>query len=132
MFWNVFRMESFKIFKRKVLWIGLPLLALEYMLIVGIAFVQEGNQHPETNAFNWTSGLHESLRSTPILGRMLLVVVISLLMAQENSWRTIQLWLSHGVSRGLLFGVKAWDPAIFVIVRRSVGRTGTCRPGAAR
>jgi len=117
MFWNVFRMEMAKIFERKVFWIELSLLALVFILLnafgyLDLALAKETQDMP---VYTWPGALEMVLGIVINMGGILMIVLVGLVAAQEYSWRTMQLWLSHGVSRKLLIGVKALTLLIPVI-----------------
>jgi ABC-2 type transport system permease protein len=109
MFWNVLRMESDKIFKRAVFWIELAVLALIFILVNVVAYLSVNSQSPAMQGFIWPNSLSFALSvsSATSVGGILMVILVGLVTAQEYSWRTMQLWLSNGVSRKLLIGVKA-------------------------
>jgi ABC-2 type transport system permease protein len=111
MFWNILRMESDKVFRRRLLWIGLVIvLALTSIFFLIIFNVD----HSASNARYWvwpgglTSALAFANGYSPGYGyaAYVLAVVAGLVTGQEYSWRTMQLWLSHGVPRPLLLLAK--------------------------
>ncbi len=107
MFWNLLRMESDKIFRRWLLWIGL-VIAIAPMVIAFIAFLH----FTSAKYWIWPGGLTSALAFAdgyaPGYGysAYLLAVVVGVVTAQEYSWRTMQLWLSHGIPRPLLLLAK--------------------------
>lgn len=111
MFWNLLRMESDKVFRRKLLWVGL-VIAIFPMVIAFIAFLHLSSTASLTRYWIWPGGLTSALAFadgfSPGYGysAYLLAVVVGVVTAQEYSWRTMQLWLSHGIPRPLLLLAK--------------------------
>jgi ABC-type transport system involved in multi-copper enzyme maturation permease subunit len=111
MFWNVLHLESDKIFRRLLLWAGL-LIALAPMVVFLLVAFTAGRGVIPTKTLMWPGGIATVLAFAngyfPGVGYgvYLLAVVIGLVTSQEYSWRTMQLWLSHGITRSLLLGVK--------------------------
>ncbi|HEY0755467.1 MAG TPA: ABC transporter permease [Ktedonobacteraceae bacterium] len=111
MFWHILRMESAKVFRRRLLWIGLP-MALIPMVIAFISFFNLN--HSASFSRYWvlpggfTSALAFANGYSPGFGYAvyLLAVVVGVVTAQEYSWRTMQLWLSHGIPRTSLLLAK--------------------------
>jgi ABC-type transport system involved in multi-copper enzyme maturation permease subunit len=113
MFWNVLLLEMDKIFKRAIFWVELAVLALIIIVIDSVEYVfsqmvsgPAGRQLIGT--FTWPSGLESvsQFAGAHSLGGLLLVILLSVLTAQEYSWRTYHLWLGRGVSRLVLLGAK--------------------------
>ncbi len=111
MFWNILRMESAKVFNRRLIWVGL-IITLIPVIIAFLAFFNLGHSASSIRYWVWAGGLTSSLAFadgySPGYGYAvyLLAVVIGLVTAQEYSWRTMQLWLSHGLLRSLLLLAK--------------------------
>ncbi len=111
MFWNLLRMESDKVFRRKLLWIGL-VIAIAPMVIAFIALFHLSQSPSFAKYWIWPGGLTSALAFadgfSPGYGysAYLLAVVVGVVTAQEYSWRTMQLWLSHGIPRPLLLLAK--------------------------
>src|SRR2546423_1005181 len=111
MFWNVLHLESDKVFRRLLLWVGLVIALAPMVIFLLIAF-NAGRGVIPTKVLIWPGGVVTALAYAngylPGLGYgvYLLAVVIGMITAQEYSWRTMQLWLSHGIARPLLLGVK--------------------------
>jgi len=111
MFLNILRMESDKTFRRRLLWIGL-VIALLPMVIAFISFLHLSETASATSYWIWPGGLTSALAFADGYspgygyGAYLLAVVVGVVTAQEYSWRTMQLWLSHGISRSQLFFAK--------------------------
>lgn len=82
------------------------------MSIAFIAFFHVDQSASFSRYWIWPGGLTSALAFangySPGYGyaAYLLAVVVGVVTAQEYSWRTMQLWLSHGVSRPLLFLAK--------------------------
>ncbi len=111
MFLNILRMECDKVFRRKLLWIGL-VLAITPMVIAFVALLHISHTATALSYWLWPGGLTSALAFadgfSPGYGysAYLLAVVVGVVTAQEYSWRTMQLWLSHGISRPMLFFAK--------------------------
>ena len=113
MFWNVLLLETDKIFKRALLWIELAILVV---IIIGIDLIQyfiirllpSSAAQPLLASLTWPNGLENAAQFAEAhsLGGILLVVLLSLITAQEYSWRTYHLWLGRGISRPVLLGAK--------------------------
>ncbi len=113
MFWNIILLEIDKLFKRGMFWIELAILAL---LITSIDlaqyFIARGLPQQDatslTKSLTWPVGLTGAVQfaDAHALGGMLLIILIGAVTVREYSWRTIHLWLGHGVSRSALLGAK--------------------------
>lgn len=111
MFWNVIYNEHVKIFKRRLFWVELVLIAL---LVLGLQItlyaILKGTAIPaeERLIFNqmitWPNALVNILSFTggDALGGLFLTILVGAVTAQEYTWRTLQLWLSRGIPRLLL------------------------------
>lgn len=111
MFWNILRMETDKVFRRRLLWIGL-MTSIGPMIIAFIAFFNLDRSASFSRYWVWPGGLTSALAFangySPGYGyaAYLLASVVGVVTAQEYSWRTMQLWLSHGIPRSLLLLAK--------------------------
>jgi ABC-2 type transport system permease protein len=133
MFWHVLRLESQKTFQRRLFWLGLLILAAVIMFFYSMFFAFRGSIPASvTQSLSWPLGLLYGLNyaigftSWASYGTVLLIVLVGVLTAQEYSWRTMQLWLSHGVPRSLLLGTKfllalAFAPLIVLLCLASIG-----------
>lgn len=128
MFLRLLYMENIKIYKRRLFWIGLVILgvliAAQYTTLFALRNTLPGN----SPSFSfWPMGLLYGLNFAsgflPFTswGLLLLIVVMGTVIGQEYSWRTIQLWLSRGVSRPLLFGAKLASTLIPMVLLALVG-----------
>jgi ABC-type transport system involved in multi-copper enzyme maturation permease subunit len=120
MFWQMITIEQSKITRRAILWIELALLAFAVvMLHVALyAAIQAGELSGEgmppalieqmEQSLVWPAGLAGALdfAAGPNFGGLLIIVLVGAVMAQEYTWRTVQLWLSQGVSRPLFLAAK--------------------------
>ncbi len=113
MFWNIFLLETDKMFKRMTFWIELIVLALVIVLIdlaqYGISRITPAQASTLlVKEFTWPVGLVNaaSFADAHALGGILLIILVGAVTAREYSWRTFHLWLSHGISRPLLLGAK--------------------------
>jgi ABC-2 type transport system permease protein len=99
MFQNVLAAEQVKLLRRPLLWITLGILGgLILFLIIGIfTFGSAG----ELTEFRWPYSLVTllSIAAQPLFGGVVVVVLAGFVIAQGYTWRTLHLWLSHGVSR---------------------------------
>ncbi|MBV9710908.1 MAG: ABC transporter permease subunit [Ktedonobacteraceae bacterium] len=129
MFWNVLLLETDKLFKRALFWIELAVLVtiiivadvVQYLISTSIPSAA-GRQL--TTLFTWPTGLENAAQfaDAHILGGLLLIILLSMLTAQEYSWRTYHLWLGRGISRSSLLGAKCLVALIatFLVVLTSV------------
>jgi len=113
MFWNIFLLEKDKLFNRAIFWIELTILTLIIVLVdVGLYLVSLGFSQQAASglvkSFTWPVGLLTGvgIAGSHAIGGLLLVVLIGTVTAQEYSWRTVHMWLCHGVSRPTLLGAK--------------------------
>lgn len=134
MFWQVVNAEQSKIFKRRILWIELGLLALAMTILYVVAYTvvsggSSGQVPPEAieGSLTWPDGLKGALSfaAGPNLGGILMIVLVGAVVAQEYTWGTLQLWLSRGIPRPLFLSAKFLAlllPAfLIVLVALSVG-----------
>jgi ABC-type transport system involved in multi-copper enzyme maturation permease subunit len=111
MFWNVLHMESYKFFRRRMLWLGLGIALLPGLIFFCVAFYAA--RHVIAGAYlTWPGGIAEMLAyANGFSGGTgyavyLLAIVVGLLTTREYSCRTMQLWLGSGVPRPLLLAAK--------------------------
>lgn len=128
MFWQVINAEQSKIFKRRILWIELGLLALAMTILYVVAYTvvsggSSGQVPPEAieGSLTWPEGLKGALSfaAGPNLGGILTIVLVGAVVAQEYTWGTLQLWLSRGIPRPLFLSVKFLAlllPAFFIVL----------------
>lgn len=111
MFWNLIRAEHRKLFKRRLFWAEVGILALLTVVVNAglITFM-----HMPESATSGNVQFQGTLPDTPaallsmvttmfagggnLLG-LLIIPLVGALVAQEYTWRTVHLWLSRGVSR---------------------------------
>ena len=109
---NAFRMEWTKVFRRRMTWVLVGILAL---LVVGIYLVIYAASQAALSDPGASPGKLEELRGMLCwpqafssllgltggagLGGLMLVVLAGAMTAQEYSWRTTHLWLSRGLPR---------------------------------
>ena len=125
MFWNILHMESEKTFKRRLFWLGLLVLAALIAFFYTIFYAFRGSIPASGTQFLfWPRGLIYALgyasgyASWTSYGTYLLITLVGVVTAQEYSWRTLQLWLSHGVPRSLLLAAKfllSLLPALLIV-----------------
>ena len=113
MFWNILLLEKDKLFNRYIFWIELAILALIIVLTdFGLYLISLGLPHSASAAlarsFTWPFGLigGVGLAGSHAIGGLLLIILIGTVTAQEYSWRTVHMWLCHGVARPLLMSAK--------------------------
>ena len=118
MFWQMVSVEQKKLTRRKILWIELAVVAAAAIfipLMIYLASQGDGSSNvvittdgPVDDMFTWPSALSVGigLASGGGLGGLLIVILIGTLTAQEYGWRTMQLWLSNGISRPVLLLAK--------------------------
>jgi ABC-type transport system involved in multi-copper enzyme maturation permease subunit len=110
MFWNILRLESQKTFHRALFWGCIILLALFLILCSVLFFLFQGTL-PRW-LLVWPGSLIYALNnavgftSWSSYGTYVLIILTGVITAQEYSWRTIQLWTSHGVSRTMFLGAR--------------------------
>lgn len=111
MFWNLLHMESDKLFRRRIFWLGLIIALLPGMIFFFVSFYVARQTIPPSSVI-WPGGIASMMAwANGYAGGTgyavyLLAIVLGLVMAQEYSWRTMQLWLSNGVPRPLLLAAK--------------------------
>lgn len=128
MFWNVIYNEHTKIFKRRMFWVELGLMAL---LVLGFQFtlyaILRGTAIPAeerslfTQMITWPNGLVNILSYSGgnALGGLFLTILVGAVTAQEYTWRTLQLWLSRGIPRlhlGIGKFVALLLPALLIVL----------------
>jgi ABC-type transport system involved in multi-copper enzyme maturation permease subunit len=109
---NAFRMELTKVFRRRMTWVLVSILALlvagMYLAIYAVAQaalsdpgVSPGTVEDLQGILCWPQALSDLLGLTggAGLGGLMLVVLAGAMTAQEYSWRTTHLWLSRGLPR---------------------------------
>lgn len=132
MFWQMVTVEQKKLTNRKILWIELAAIAAAAVfipLIIYLASQSDGSGNlvvttdgPIEEMIAWPSALSLGigLASGGGLGGLLIVILIGTLTAQEYGWRTMQLWLSNGISRPVLllakFAIVLLPALLFVLV----------------
>jgi len=126
MLWHVLLLEKDKLFNRYMFWIELAILTLIIVIVdLGLYLISLGLSHQATTAlsktFTWPFGLISGvgLAGSHAIGGLLLIILVGTVTAQEYSWRTIHMWLCHGVSRPTLIGAKfvaALLPIVIVLL----------------
>ena len=114
MLWHILSIENTKITKRQMFWVGLAMMAFA-ILIIELALYASFN-NPGSNVIpaddrsqlqqmiTWPGALVTALNLSGgnAIGGILLVILAGTVTAQEYQWRTLQLWLSRGISRPIL------------------------------
>ncbi len=118
MFINTLSVENTKIFKRRMFWIELAILAALIILVYTIIYVtmqtsSDQMMPPEAKAevkeiVLWPGAIVNALQfgGGSSIGGLLAIVLIGAVTAQEYTWRTMHLWLSRGVRRPILMVAK--------------------------
>jgi ABC-type transport system involved in multi-copper enzyme maturation permease subunit len=116
MFANLWAVEHYKTFKRKVFWITLAgTVGLLVVLVLGLYFaaqiaVQQGAEVGDLPTLLWPNGLVVVLNdflSPGFIGGIVAVILGTALWAEEYRWGMLHLWLSRGVPRATLLSAKA-------------------------
>jgi ABC-type transport system involved in multi-copper enzyme maturation permease subunit len=118
MFMNTLSIENKKIFKRRMLWIELGILAALIIFLYTIIYAtmqtssemgmgSEGRQVVR-DIVTWPGAILNALSfgGGNSLGGLLAIVLIGAVTAQEYTWRTMHLWLSRGIPRPVLVAAK--------------------------
>lgn len=119
MFWQMSVIEQNKLFRRKILWVELGLMALAVIVMNVVIFIAlqatdlpdnvrvEGSETIE-QYITWPGALINALNLAAgnNIGGMMVIILAGAMVGQEYSWRTLSLWLSRGVSRPRLLGAK--------------------------
>jgi ABC-type transport system involved in multi-copper enzyme maturation permease subunit len=112
--------EQSKITRRTMLWVELALLAIGIVVLHLALYgaIQAGELSSEgmppemveqmEQTLVWPAGLDSALSfaAGPNLGGILIIVLVGAVVAQEYTWRTLQLWLSQGVPRPIFLAAK--------------------------
>jgi ABC-type transport system involved in multi-copper enzyme maturation permease subunit len=112
-FSRMFRIELQKTLGRRFPWIGLLVLAVLISCFYLLFFLFRGNIPASGTRFlYWPDSLIYGLESASgytswtSYGTYLLIVLVGVSTAQEYGWRTLQLWLGHGVPRRAVLAAK--------------------------
>jgi ABC-type transport system involved in multi-copper enzyme maturation permease subunit len=118
MFMNTLYIENKKMFKRRMLWIELGLLAalIIFLYVIIYATMQTNSEmaagtearQAVQDIILWPGAILNALSfgGGNSLGGLLVIVLIGAATAQEYTWRTMHLWLSRGIPRPVLMGAK--------------------------
>ncbi len=130
MFWQMVSVEQKKLTSRKILWLELAIVAAAAVFIPLMIYLASQSDSssivittdgPVDEMITWPLGLNlgMGLGSSGGLGGLLIVILMGTLTAQEYGWRTMQLWLSNGVSRPVLLLAKFTAvllPALLIVM----------------
>ena len=132
MFWHLLSTENTKIFRRRLLWVVLALIAIlvlviEIVLHAAIENGLSGTAMPAEDRLNalqmitWPGALVNvlTLIGGNALGGLFFVILVSAVTSQEYNWRTLHLWLSRGVPRPMLRFAKfaaLITPALLIVL----------------
>ena len=123
---SLLRIEIRKLSGRALLWVEVGLLALliavlHLALMAALSQPDQGMPPDAVNALKDSLRWPHSLLSTLTfisggeLGGLFVVVLVGALAAQEYTWRTVHLWLSRGVGRGMYLLAKL-GAVVFALV----------------
>ncbi len=131
MFGQMYLVEQKKLFKGKIFWGALAL-----MLAIGTsvfffmyttrssAALSIEDQMEITASVIWPQALYGGLLMMAQLGAPILLAVVGAAVAQEYGWRTMSLWVSHGVPRSVVlltrFAVLVLTVLLFTAILFSV------------
>ena len=99
--------EHTKLYRRRVLWVEMALVALLVVAMFGMIAVMhltgllgsEGDQLQEIVTWPGSLLLSLNISASSGLGGLLVVVLVGVVVAQEYQWQTYSLWLRQGVGR---------------------------------
>lgn len=123
---RMLRLEVAKLFGRPLFSVGLVALAVVMALFYLLFFLFRSNIPASGTRFlYWPDSLIYGLgyasgyASWTSYGTYLLIVLVGVGTAQEYSWRTLQLWLGHGIGRRTVLTAKfavSLLPAVVIVV----------------
>jgi ABC-2 type transport system permease protein len=130
MFWQMVSVEQKKLTSRKILWLELAIVAVAAVFVPLMIYLASQSDSssivittdgPVDEMLTWPLGLNlgMGMGSSGGLGGLLIVILMGTLTAQEYGWRTMQLWLSNGVSRPVLLLAKFTAvllPALLIVM----------------
>lgn len=119
MFWSIFTIEQSKLFKRRMFWVELSLISLValglpvFFYLALLAETASSNVSVEGSITlqqlaTWPGSILPglSMAAGNSFGGLLIVILVAAIGGQEYTWRTLQLWLSRGVSRPSLLAAR--------------------------
>ncbi len=114
MFASMLRIEMSKLYRRKLLWIEVAILAAFVVALLSVFFALHTANLLDEDAevlsqfLVWPTSLLMALNfaSAQNLGGMLVVILVSVVVAQEYRWGTLSLWLRQGASRPAVMTAK--------------------------
>ena len=115
MFWNMYRIEQTKLFKSKLLWIELALIAMlaSTIIIGGFLVMKTVELPPEAvsmfeEILLWPQSLTYMMGVVAgnQFGSLVMIILVGAFVAREYNWNTMSLWLSNGMPRPLVLGAK--------------------------
>jgi ABC-type transport system involved in multi-copper enzyme maturation permease subunit len=132
MFYDAFTAERMKIFKRALVWVCIACLLafLVFDLVLTFNFAQSPIDKGEDELIipleiqeqarldarmqsTWPWSIVDLFGFLYQIGWLLVFVIVASAVAQEYTWRSLHLWVSHGISRSLLILAKF---AILIVV----------------
>jgi ABC-2 type transport system permease protein len=114
MFAPMLKIEFKKLFRRRLLWVEMAVLAIMVAgFFTALFLMHEAGVLPEDleaieDVIAWPDSLITSLgfASGQSLGGLLVVILVSMVVAQEYNWDTMSLWLRQGVGRRTVLAAK--------------------------
>jgi ABC-type transport system involved in multi-copper enzyme maturation permease subunit len=105
---NVFVAEQTKLLKRRLLWISLAALAalMGFILVGSYVTYQADPAEIDIEFLLWPDAPVAILQLGTQIGVLIVTVLVGASIAQAYGWRTMHLWLSHGVPRPVLLSAK--------------------------
>lgn len=112
---SMLKVERTKLFRRKVLWVELAIVATLIIFLFGaMLLLQNSVEVPDaeksaiSGALTWPNGIKVALAlsSNQMLGVLLIIVLSSIVVAQEYSWQTYTLPVRAGIPRFIVLTSK--------------------------
>lgn len=111
MLWNLYVNEITKLFRRALYWAELAVLLGMCVLIFGISYVlvaggaQLGVPPEQAEGFKqvltWPGSFYAAIKfNVALVLGLLVIILVGAITAQEYPWRTLNLSVGHGISRG--------------------------------
>jgi ABC-type transport system involved in multi-copper enzyme maturation permease subunit len=108
------RIENSKLYHRKLLWVEMAFLVAVVVTLFSVFFALHTTNLPAEDAevlrlfIVWPTSLLMALdfASAQNFGGMLVVILVSVIVAQEYRWGTLSLWLRQGASRPAVMAAK--------------------------
>jgi ABC-type transport system involved in multi-copper enzyme maturation permease subunit len=134
MFFNLYAAERIKIFKRALIWVSLGLLLALILFDMSFTYhfattpieqpegemgipleIQERAKEEALRQSSWPWSFMVILGHILQMGWLVVFVIVGSVVAQEYTWRSLHLWLGHGVPRPLAILVK-FSVVVFILL----------------